>query len=110
MNAEEIRSKIGFKQRTNAFGNIRLIGGIEFAAEIGVDPYYPEAIEHAKEHIKERILRNIFEDQRRELVEAMQDFLLANPMDYAAIDKARERLMKAAKYQPTHEQTQETKL
>lgn len=101
MNAEEIRNKIQFKTRELPYG-VMVSGSIEFSAAYSIgEDIGGKAIGHAKESIKERILRSIYEDQRRELFAAVEELLLASSVfaDYDKIGKARERLMKAAKYQ-----------
>ncbi len=102
MNAEEIRAKIGFKFDPSSRGTTRVIGSILFSAGVTVDNnilHFGNAIEASKDSVREKILRNIFEDQRRELYEALADLTRAIPLYDLAIQDAMERLLKAAKYQ-----------
>jgi len=107
MTAEELKAKIGFTVLTEAYGNIVVTGGLKLHAEIPISKHTSnkdEAIMFAKDEIAKMILRNLYDDQRHELCEALDEFMQwHHPMhgDFNRAAAAQERLLKAARYQPS---------
>lgn len=106
MNAEELKSKIGFKSKTIADHIVSVTGEITISATLNccveLSKCYRgdvDRIEDIKERIRLIILKSIYDDQRNKLCEAIEKFMMVEPFDYHSMSKAREEILKAAKYQ-----------
>ena len=106
MNAEELKSKIGFKSKTIADRIVSVTGEITISATLNccveLSKCYRVDVDHIediKERIRLMILRSIYDDQRIKFYEAIDELMSAGSYDYNAIAKARENFLKIAKYQ-----------
>lgn len=102
MTTEEIKTLIQFKSEPVTFSANRTTARFCVTAEIihstmGMNDVTRDYIH---DELRYKILRFLFEDQRKELREALYDLLKASPMDYVAMRDAQERLMAAARFQP----------
>lgn len=103
MTIDKLKSLIEFKECETAYGMKSVHAKLEIHSERAYDPNAVmgpvELIKHIKEELRHSILNHIYEDQRDELANAINELLMASPMDYGEMDKARERIMKAARFQ-----------
>jgi hypothetical protein len=109
MTTEELKSKISFTTRNlDRNGLVEIRGELLMSCSMRINQWeYPSAkagsaiVDDVKERIRLTILRFIYDDQRKALMEAVEQFMCANPMDFRAIDTARNNILKAAQYQPS---------
>lgn len=105
MKAEELKSKIHFESYDVGNNLTMITGKLEVHAVMEYDRRAIEAFHSAgvldeiKERIREMIMRRIYDDQRHELYDAMNELFNAAPMDYSAMAAAREKILSAAKRQ-----------
>lgn len=106
MKAEELKSKIQFESRDVGRNLTMITGKLEVHAVMEYDRREIEtyrngdhALDEIKEHLREMIMRHIYDDQRHELYDALMELFKAAPMDYSAMAAAREKIMHAAKRQ-----------
>lgn len=104
MNAEALKAKIEFKSRDIGHNLTMLTGTLEVHGRIDYDRqaiagYEKSALDECKEVIRETIMRQLYDDQRRELYDALDELFMAHPMDYTAMAAAREKVLLAAKRQ-----------
>lgn len=106
MKAEELKSKIQVETQDAESNQVRIVGKLEVRAVM----YYDRqalalsqdagaVLDEIKERIREMIMRHIYDDQRRELSDALLELFKANPLDYSAMEAARNKILKAAKRQ-----------
>lgn len=100
MTAQDIKSKIRFQTTPIFNGRVILTGTLNLSAVLECDT---ETFQHHRAdqeaRIQDMILRCVYEDQRNELAEAIMELMAAAPMDCNAIDAARCRIMKSARFQ-----------
>lgn len=109
MTTEELKSKILFTTRNlDRNGLVSITGELLVSCSMRINQWeYPSAkagsdiVDEVKERIRLTILRSIYDDQRKALIEAVEQLMCANPMDYKAINAARDNILKSAQYQPT---------
>lgn len=106
MKAEELKSKIRFEVTESGMGLATLTGRLEICETINYDARALQrfggtarAVEEMKEHVREVLVRRVYEDQRRELLKASFELIQAVRSDRSAIESAESRLLKAAKWQ-----------
>lgn len=106
MKSEELKSKIQFESHDVGHNLTIIIGKLEVRAVVLHDRHQIEAhqnsgraLDEIKERIREMIMRHIYDDQRRELYDALMELFNAAPMDYSAMAAAREKILHAAKRQ-----------
>ena len=100
MKAEELKSKIQFKSLDVGHNLTMITGTIEVHASMEYDRRYQNiALDEIKEQMREMIMRHIYDDQRHELYNALDELLKASPLDYSALSAAREKILHAAKHQ-----------
>lgn len=105
MKAQEIKDKIRIRNVTHEDDNgVTIEGKIEFNAQLRFDRHtwasIPDAFKFAKKRIGEMIVRDIFEDQSREMAEALTELRRCNPMDWKAQEQAFSKIMNCARRQP----------
>lgn len=112
MTAEELKEKIQTTRSNTTFGNIAVHASIKFDCEVMMDGNATDVeLGQAEEFAKEKIVRHIYPDTRREFYEALQEFIswhypvpeAGDPWTGPTMSKAsaaREKLLKLARYQP----------
>lgn len=103
MKAQDLKSKIQFCSEEVSHNRVMITASVEVHAVMEYDKQavagIPTAIDDIKDRLREMIMRHIYDDQRAELYDALMDLFKASPMDYAAMDAARGRILDAAKRQ-----------
>lgn len=106
MNIEAIKSKIRFRKRN--FGrnsslkiikaDLHLIATTVYDTRLVLA--YPDANfeDYIKKVLAEEILSKLYDDNREEMFKALGDFICCSPTDWDAMNKARAKLMDAARY------------
>lgn len=105
MTIEDIRNAIEFTsfEEPDLAAN-RLVATLRLSvstlySQLAVQSGPQEYLERLQDDLRERLLRALFEDQRRALFLAVNELLAARPMDTQALLAARDKLMAAARYQ-----------
>ena len=104
MDAEQFDKAINFHDEEDANGdkvitaNFIVTRSIKIAQEL-VGSHRTEIVNHAKRILKNDLARDIYEDRRRELHEALRDFAIAEPFTNQ-FQHARSELVRVALRQP----------
>lgn len=110
MTAEELRAKINFSYELDIYNRRRMRATLVLESELIYDPEFANthALDEMKDRLRWQILRAIYDDQRRELYNALMDVLRETngfgAANWEALDKARSRLIAAAQHQPPLEE------
>lgn len=99
MKASDFEKAITFTEEKR--GNHYVVHGdliVQSTMFIDAECFVP-GLQHAKQHIIENIMRQIYEDQSDEMHRAIYEFLKCDHFDYDAIGKAGNKLIELAKRQ-----------
>ncbi len=105
MKPEELKSKINFSfkddgPRTRVTATLVIGSSLEYdRREIASYNNGNRAIDEIKERLREEIIRELYEDQRRGMHDALMDLAMCNPVDFSAQAAAREKVFQMAKRQ-----------
>lgn len=103
MTIEKLKSQIQFSEHEAMYGRRTIRATIEISSERTYDPDAfkdtDDLIKQIKEELRISILNRLYEDQRVELSDAIMELRRANPMDYGAVGRSFERIMRAARFQ-----------
>lgn len=103
MKIEDIAAAINFSEIKDDFGNVHLYGQLEIGEKVTISGLLKDrkrAIDVGKKDITRAILVKLYEDRRREVAQAFQEFLKVQPFQWQEMEDARNRVMKAANFTP----------
>jgi hypothetical protein len=105
MTPEQLKSDIQIREHDLGDGTTEMTAELVVRATTRMDNYCrpPELRGIAKEHLRRKILRMLFDDTRNALLKAVDEVIYANPHDFNGVMAARQKLMEAAQYQPRKE-------
>ena len=103
MTAKELKSRIKFESIDVGYSDAMLNGSLTLKASIQYDKNYSIGHERAMEELKERVvkmmMRQIYEDQRRDLIHPIMELFKIDPRNYNALAEVKKKILLAAKYQ-----------
>jgi len=103
MKADELKSKIQFESRDVSHNLTMITATVQVHAIMEYDQNevarIPKALDDIKEQLREMVMRHIYDDQRRDLYDALMELFVAAPMDMSAMSAAREKILNAARRQ-----------
>lgn len=102
MTPEDLIPLVRFHKEETATGAMLVTALLTISQSITVDTRYetdkiPQKA--ARQFLVETLFRQLYEDQRFELYEALDEFERCNPMDFSGMEEAKKKIFKAARFQ-----------
>jgi len=98
MTLDEIKNKIRYQESETGDRTIEVVGRLQIDTVYYISNLLgyqekSEARRHVYEKVQEIILREIYEDRRKEFYNLVHDLYKCNPMDYSETRKVIEKLV-----------------
>lgn len=115
MKAEDIKDSIQISRQSIGDNTILFTGTLKIEVSMLFDKREIEScrdqdkvIESIEGELRERVMRNLYEDQRNELYDAIMGLIMADPYDREALREAQEKLLLAANRQKPRSSNERT--